>query len=67
MAGFERTVGTHYVVRLIPPRPTFDRDMDDREREIMGRHAAYYAELAQAGKIVSTGRSARAAAPGAWA
>jgi uncharacterized protein YciI len=55
MAGVERTVGTHYVVRLIPPRPTFDQDMDDREREIMERHAAYYGELAQAGTIVVYG------------
>jgi hypothetical protein len=48
-------VGTQDVVRLIPPRPTSDQDMDDREREIMGRHAAYYGELAQAGSIVVYG------------
>ena len=42
MVAIERTIGTHYVVRLIPPRPTFDQDMGDRERAIMGRHAAYH-------------------------
>ena len=28
--------------RLIAPRPTFAVDMTDEEREIMGRHAAYW-------------------------
>jgi uncharacterized protein len=51
----ERSTGTHYVVRLIPPRPSFDQDLDDREREIMGRHAAYYGELAESGKLVVYG------------
>jgi uncharacterized protein len=51
----ERTVNTHYVYRLIPPRPTFHEDMTDAEREIMGRHAEYLAELAQTGKIVVYG------------
>jgi uncharacterized protein YciI len=51
----ERTANTHYVYRLIPPRPTFDQDMTDAEREIMGRHAAYYAELAKTGKVVVYG------------
>jgi uncharacterized protein len=51
----ERTEGTHYVYRLIPPRPTFHQDMTDAEREIMGRHAQYHAELAQTGKVVVYG------------
>ncbi len=55
MAGVERTEGTHYVVRLIPPRATFPGDMTDAERELMGAHAAYYAQLAETGKIVVYG------------
>ena len=43
--GIKRTTNTHFVYRLIPPRPTFDEDMTDAEREIMGRHAEYCAEL----------------------
>lgn len=37
--GIRRTTNTHFVYRLIPPRPTFDEDMTDAEREIMGRRA----------------------------
>jgi uncharacterized protein YciI len=51
----ERTLNTHYVYRLIPPRPTFHQDMTDAEREIMGRHAEYLAGLAQTGKLVVYG------------
>jgi uncharacterized protein YciI len=51
----ERTTNTHFVYRLIPPRPTFDQDMTDAEREIMGRHAAYYGEIARTGQVVVYG------------
>jgi uncharacterized protein YciI len=44
-----------YVYRLIPPRPTFDLDMTDDEREVMGRHAHYWGELFQTGKVVVYG------------
>lgn len=53
--AMERTSGTHWVFRLIPPRPTFDQDMTDAEREIMGRHAQYWGEIAQRGRIVVYG------------
>ncbi len=45
----------HYVVRLIPPRPTFADDMSDEERAVMVTHAAYYQELMKAGRIVVYG------------
>jgi uncharacterized protein YciI len=51
----ERTTNTHYVCRLIPPRPTFDQDMTDGEREIMGRHAAYMTGVMKTGKMVVYG------------
>jgi uncharacterized protein len=51
----QRTTGTHWVFRLIPPRPTFDQDMSDSEREIMGRHAAYWSEIAEGGRVVAYG------------
>jgi uncharacterized protein YciI len=51
----ERTANTHYVYRLIPPRPTFDQDMTDAEREIMGRHAQYLGGVIQSGRIVVYG------------
>jgi uncharacterized protein YciI len=44
-----------YVFRLIAPRPTFAVDMTDEEREIMGRHAAYWQPLIDSGHIVILG------------
>jgi uncharacterized protein YciI len=41
----------YFVYRLIPPRPTFDVDMSEGERAIMGRHAAYWQELTQRGRV----------------
>jgi uncharacterized protein YciI len=44
-----------YVFRLKAPRPTFALDMTDEEREIMGRHAAYWQPLIEAGRMVVFG------------
>ena len=37
------------------PWPTFALDMSDEEREIMGRHAAYWQPLVDAGRMVVFG------------
>src|SRR4051795_6825491 len=44
-----------FVFRLKAPRPTFALDMTDAEREIMGRHAAYWQPLVDAGQMVIFG------------
>ena len=44
-----------YVFRLMAPRPTFALDMTDEEREITGRHAAYWQPLVDAGRMVVFG------------
>jgi uncharacterized protein YciI len=44
-----------FVFRLKAPRPTFALDMTDEEREIMGRHAAYWQPLIRAGRMVVFG------------
>ena len=44
-----------FVFRLIAPRPTFALDMTVEEREIMGRHAAYWQPLIDAGQMVVFG------------
>ena len=44
-----------FVYKLIPPRPTFALDMSDEEREIMGRHAAHWQPLIEAGRMVVFG------------
>lgn len=45
----------YFVYKLIPPRPTFDQDMDERERAIMNQHVAYYADLHQQGRVIVYG------------
>jgi uncharacterized protein len=37
----------HFLYKLIPPRPTFDHDMSEDEGAIMGRHVAYWQQLAE--------------------
>jgi uncharacterized protein YciI len=44
-----------FVFRLESPRPTFALDMSDEEREIMGRHAAYWKPLIDSGRMVVFG------------
>jgi uncharacterized protein len=44
-----------FVFRLKAPRPTFALDMTDDEREIMGRHAAYWQPLIDSGQMVVFG------------
>jgi uncharacterized protein YciI len=44
-----------FIFRLIAPRPTFAVDMTDEEREIMGRHAAYWRPWIDSGQMVVFG------------
>jgi uncharacterized protein YciI len=44
-----------YVFRLIAPRPDFAMTLSDEEREIMGRHAAYWQPVIEAGRMVVFG------------
>jgi uncharacterized protein YciI len=44
-----------FVLTLRAPRPTFALDMSDDEREIMGRHAAHWQPMVEAGRMVVFG------------
>ena len=44
-----------FLIRLIPPRPTFAQDMSEHEREVMGRHAAHWRGLLDRGTAVAFG------------
>jgi uncharacterized protein YciI len=44
-----------FVFRLQAPRPSFALDMTDDEREIMGRHAAYWQPFLDSGQMVVFG------------
>lgn len=44
-----------FLLRLIPPRPTFPADMRPDEAEAMGAHAIYLRERAAAGTVIAAG------------
>ena len=44
-----------FVFRLKAPRATFALDMTAEEREVMGRHAAYWHPLVESGQMVVFG------------
>jgi uncharacterized protein YciI len=44
-----------FIFRLKAPRPNFATDMTDEEREIMGRHAAYWRPFIDCGQMVVFG------------
>jgi uncharacterized protein YciI len=46
---------SHFVYKLIPPRPTFDADMSDDEAALMGHHAEYWQEMLAAGRVIVFG------------
>jgi uncharacterized protein len=46
---------SHFLYKLIPPRPTFDQDMDETEATIMGEHGAYWRAQAEQGTAVVFG------------
>lgn len=43
----QRTTGTHWVFRLIPPRPTFDEDMTDEVRALVDGDPAVASGIAR--------------------
>ena len=53
-----------FLVRLLPPRPTFILDMNEEERRIMGEHAKYWRGMLAAGNALAFGPVADP--KGAW-
>ena len=52
-----------YVLKLLPPRPTFVADMTAEERQLMQAHSAYWSALMAQGKVVIFGPVADPAGP----
>ena len=44
-----------FLIRLLPPRPTFVQDMTDAERAIMTEHVAYWTGLRDQGVAIAFG------------
>lgn len=45
----------YFLFKLIPPRPTFARDMTDTEAKLMQEHVAYWKELMERGLVIVFG------------
>jgi uncharacterized protein YciI len=46
---------SHYLYKLIPPRPSFASDMTEAERTIMRQHVGYWKQLLDRGTAVVFG------------
>jgi uncharacterized protein YciI len=40
---------SHFLIKLIPPRPSFALDMTDEEKRLMQEHVSYWTGLAEKG------------------
>jgi uncharacterized protein len=45
----------HYLLKLTPPRSSFQADMSEEERELMGRHVAYWSVQLERGRLAVFG------------
>jgi len=54
----------YFLMKLIPPRPTFPGDASDAEMEAMGRHADYIRSLIRSGAMLAAGPVMEP--PGSW-
>lgn len=45
----------HFLIKLIPPRPSFAVDMTDDEKRLMQEHGAYWTKLAEKGTALLFG------------
>jgi uncharacterized protein YciI len=45
----------HFVLKLVPCRPTFAQDMTAEERAIMMQHVAYFKDLMDKGMVIVYG------------
>ena len=46
---------SHFVYRMIPPRPTFAEDMAPAEAAVMGEHGAYWKMQLDADRVLAFG------------
>src|SRR5271168_4025855 len=45
----------HFVLKLVPCRPTFAQDMTPEERSVMKEHSAYWRDLMDKGMVIVFG------------
>jgi uncharacterized protein YciI len=45
----------HFLIKLIPPRPSFALDMNEEEKRLMQEHVMYWTSLAQKGVAILFG------------
>src|SRR5918998_6679228 len=49
------TSTSHFLLRLIPPRPTFAADMTEAEAAVMAQHADYWHDHMARGAVIVVG------------
>jgi uncharacterized protein YciI len=49
------TSSSHFLLRLIPPRPTFAADMTEAEAAVMAEHSEYWRGHMDRGEVVVVG------------
>jgi uncharacterized protein YciI len=49
------TSKNHFLLRLVPPRPSFGADMTEAEGAVMAEHAAYWSGHMDRGAVVAFG------------
>jgi len=54
-----RAPRSFFLVRLLPPRPSFIADMSDAERKFMGDHVTYWRKMLGAWGVSSRSPAAR--------
>jgi hypothetical protein len=47
--------GRHFLLRLLPPRPTFAQDMRPDEMQVMQQHVEYWQEQLRRGIVIAFG------------
>ena len=45
----------HYILKLIPPRPTFSQDLTEEEAAIMEQHSTFWSRLMSQGNVIVYG------------
>jgi uncharacterized protein len=53
----------HFLIKLIPPRPSFALDMTEEEKRLMQQHVVYWTGLAEQGVALLFGPVLDAAGP----
>ncbi|MHB1922389.1 MAG: YciI family protein [Chitinophagaceae bacterium] len=55
MTVSKNTPSLYFFLKLLPPRPSFNQDMNQEEKTLMEQHFIYWKELQNQGKVIVFG------------